>query len=624
MRSIDFLIEANILNGDEIRSIINDIAKDIPDPYKKRFVNTAYSEVVNNPKYHKKVTRLPDGSPAWAEKAFQNKELDTAHIRDEDREYLTQIIHWLQSILTASKISPKDNDERDDKREATNQLQSFLSKMNLTQMKEHERKWFSRHSDKVKGDTSGMVKTTDVGNGWAWWELVSEESFKREGQVLNICVGQVYTAASCKRTGTKIYMLKNKALESALAMRIERGNEMDEVKGQGNKLPRSSYIPMVNKFIQENKIVVSPEGNRDLVEAGYVFDPKTHSITHYSAVYPFEQGPDIGGGLILVKWTAPYDIWKRSYAGLNHVPTMMYPKNGSERYDVVSPKNTWHPQMTFIINQGKLETIGNLYSPNRVVSENGMKTMAQNLINGTKALGVTIPDSFTGEMKQRHDPGLSRYGITVKNGVVSTDRHIAIEVSIFNTPKSIVSIKNPDERLQTIAIQGDANVIPIIDNPTEKVQLLAFQTCSHPHKTMNEYIASHDGTPPVEAAQVAAVSRDGYSIERISDPSETVQVKAVTQVGEALTFLAWNNRRLNRPAPSAAVQIAAFNNSEFAIQDFLAYYKISPEVQMAVVKHYANSKYAPSEIEYIKDTLSQFNSLDPRVESMIDKIIASS
>ena len=39
MRLNDFLQEANILNGDEIRSLLNDIAKNIPDPYKKRFVN---------------------------------------------------------------------------------------------------------------------------------------------------------------------------------------------------------------------------------------------------------------------------------------------------------------------------------------------------------------------------------------------------------------------------------------------------------------------------------------------------------------------------------------------------------------------------------------------------------
>ena len=103
MRLDDLLLEANVLNTDEIKKYLETMAKDIPMPYQKQFIKAAFTDITNNPDYHTPVKELPDNAPQWAEKALAAGDLVSATISQGQTELLNQVLHWLQDIIEKSK-----------------------------------------------------------------------------------------------------------------------------------------------------------------------------------------------------------------------------------------------------------------------------------------------------------------------------------------------------------------------------------------------------------------------------------------------------------------------------------------------------------------------------------------
>jgi hypothetical protein len=75
------------------------------------------------------------------------------------------------------------------------------------------------------------------------------------------------------------------------------------------------------------------------------------------------------------------------------------------------------------------------------------------------------------------------------------------------------------------AVGSNANSIQHIKNPTERVQLLAITKVPSTIK----YI-----TNPSEAIQLAAVAKAAISIQHIDNPTEKVQRLAIKQEGNAM------------------------------------------------------------------------------------------
>ncbi len=107
------------------------------------------------------------------------------------------------------------------------------------------------------------------------------------------------------------------------------------------------------------------------------------------------------------------------------------------------------------------------------------------------------------------------------------------------------------EQRQINLVSKDGWAIENIKNPSEAVQLAAV--CASPATIQHIY---NRGIIPSEAVQLAAVGTYGYVIYYIKNPSEAVQLAAVNNRGAAIRYLA---------NPSEVVQLAAVSNDDFAI-----------------------------------------------------------
>jgi len=597
-----------VLNTEEIKNYLVDLAKDIPDPYKKQFVKSAFTDITNNANYHTPVKELPDNAPAWAEKAMSAGDLVNASVNNEQKELLTQIIHWLADIIAKSQSTDTTETAVADKRDAVKQLQS-LNRMKLEDMLRHERSWFSRQKNLIKGDISGMEKVADVGNGYAWFLLVSQDAFNREGKALQNCIGSNYTAQNCQASNTQIYILKNKALESVVAMRIEN-NVMQEVKGHNNRPPVAAYIPYVNKFIQLKHIQVGAGAERDLIGSGYAWNRKTQTITHISEAYPYEWGPELSNNMILGKWTASGENYLAGFTGNLSIPEYVH-REGT-RWDLVSKRNTYHPQRTFLISYGEILAIGNLPNPDRAISQRGMETMASQLKEVCRALNVVISPKLIGSLKR---PGLNRFGITVDNGEIKTDYELLADVSVINNPASIATIPEPSERLQKVAVTENPNTLLMIQNPSEATQILAMTQSKTVHKLMNEFVAARNGETPSEIVQLAAVENDGTAIQTLVDASEAVELAAVENDGDAIIYIAYNHRKQKKPGPRTEIQNAAVTRSPSAL-GYLFRYRIPVEnsTKVLAIESHRDDSYA---LKLIQDDLEEYNQMTPELEQLL-------
>ncbi len=128
-------------------------------------------------------------------------------------------------------------------------------------------------------------------------------------------------------------------------------------------------------------------------------------------------------------------------------------------------------------------------------------------------------------------------------------------------------------------------------------------------KTFKQY-ENEDLNTVSEEEQLAAVKKDGYAIDLISDPSEEVQLAAVQQNGYTIRFIS---------DPLEEVKLAAVEQNGLAI-----YYIYNPslEVQKLVIqKGYIDSiKFLSKEIQewFIKQAPSNIlkihkNKLDPEL-----------
>ena len=80
-------------------------------------------------------------------------------------------------------------------------------------------------------------------------------------------------------------------------------------------------------------------------------------------------------------------------------------------------------------------------------------------------------------------------------------------------PSSIKHIQNPSEKIQLVAVKKFGSSIKHIQNPSEKVQLVAVKKFGN---------SIHFIPNPSETVQLEAVKKNPYSIKRIKNPSEKV------------------------------------------------------------------------------------------------------
>jgi hypothetical protein len=105
-------------------------------------------------------------------------------------------------------------------------------------------------------------------------------------------------------------------------------------------------------------------------------------------------------------------------------------------------------------------------------------------------------------------------------------------VKLNEVAKSKVDWNTKSEGQQIALVKRAWNSIRLIDNPSEAVQLAAVT-----RDGLALDIIVKKGIKPSEAVQIAAVSESGIIIQDIRNPSEAVQLAAVNQTGYAIEFI---------------------------------------------------------------------------------------
>lgn len=623
-----YLAEANVFNVAEIKDQLADFASQVSEPYRKSFTKAAFTELTNNEMHQEKITSLPPGSPDWAQAALDRGDLVRSQIKGPIRDQLERVIHWIKDLeaKASSSPSPADSDAMEDRAEA-NKLLAALPKMPFQAMLGQEEAWWRRARAVDPTNLSGLIKMTDVGGGWTWWKLDSADAYKREGDVLKNCIGKIWTKSHTDNAGQHILVLKDPRGQSHVAMRVH-GTEVKEVKGMNNRPPSPAYMGRTNDALTKLGYSVGSEGQNDLRGAGYGWEKGT-GIYHISDKFSFEMGPSVGKGLVLVKWTCPSDYWYPSVKGKSMAGRFDQNATNTNRYDLVSPRNTHHPMISMVVHNGKIVAVGNLPNPDHVIKESGMNNLAAQLDESAKALGARLTDELNGrdgQSKWEFDPGLRRYGITIQDGRVLRDIGTAVEMSIRANPRSIATISNPAERLQVSAVTAEPEVILMIDNPTPLAQATAIKKANKPHALLNSLIDKL-GRQPDESTVRIAINRDWHSLEKISQPSEDIEMEAIRlSDGFAMDYIAYWRAETGRGAPPTAMQILAASSEGGvdAIKALLTYgetegWRIEPAVQLAAAKSSTMDEF---DLEEIKEALENAGQLDPRVAKVIDDRIA--
>jgi hypothetical protein len=624
-----YLIENNsVYNVPEIKPQLERFASGIKEQHRKAFINAIFSEIIKNVEYHQTLKELPPNSPAWAKSAFDRKELVTASISPELRDKIERISHWIQDLETRAGQPTSDPATSEDRKDAL-RLLGGLPKMNFQGMLDQEQSWWKRSSDTDVSGFEGMEEKMSLGSGWGWWQLLTEDAFKREGKALQNCLGSFHTAASSRSNGQTILVLKDPRGQSHVVMRI-KGTSVVEVKGLNNRPPAAAYMGKTNEAIQALGYSFDTGGQSDLQNSGYGWTPED-GLFHISEKYAFEPGPKVGNGLVLVKWTAPRQYWKNSFQGNSQVGG----GSGSnpERFDLVSPRNTIHPIITMLVSKSndgtdQVSAIGYLPNPARVIKETGMRILADQIESAAAALDAGLSMALNGsETRHSFDPGLRLYGLTVTtDGGLSQDIETAREMSVKVTPKSILTITSPSERLQIAAVSREPVLVLELADPPVPVQITAIKNTPAPHSLFNRLLEKLDGKV-ADQVLLQAVARDWHCLELAQRPSEEAERLAISaSAGYAMAYIAHWRARNDRGLPPIDMQLQAVSSAGGveAMRGLIdgsraAGWKLDPKVQMAAA---TSKELDVVDLEELLELLSSSGQLDPNAKQTIERRVA--
>ena len=320
------LLEANIINvkeeynGTSIATYLKQFVDNLPQNLQQPFLKKLSTFLVNDERFHYAVRELPANAPEWAQKAVAARQLFAFKPTETLTDTLTHITHYLSAAAEDAKESPSP----DVRVTAQRELAGFVKAENLDILKKSSDEYFKTGSRKDSRDVAGSVKVFDAGGGYIWYKLVDEEAFRREGTVLQNCIGRIWTKSRAEREEMIICVLKTGEGDSVVAMRIhEKTKEFHELKGKNNQPPIEKYMLPCIKFINHMKLKPHAYARGDLHQAGYYYDnesntlmSKAQAIKHFVKAVPIAE---IGQGLTLVRVDVKdHDLFADLYQHLIH------------------------------------------------------------------------------------------------------------------------------------------------------------------------------------------------------------------------------------------------------------------------------------------------------------------
>jgi hypothetical protein len=124
--------------------------------------------------------------------------------------------------------------------------------------------WIQKNADREE-DLYGVNLVMVLPEGYRWVKVLSESALRREGSLMQHCVGGYYR--SVEQGSSKIYSLRDEDNEPHVTVE-SRGSKVAQIKGKQNRPPVEKYHPMVRDLL--NRLQLDTEGCYDARHCGFV------------------------------------------------------------------------------------------------------------------------------------------------------------------------------------------------------------------------------------------------------------------------------------------------------------------------------------------------------------------
>lgn len=284
---INLLLEANIINitsdyqAQSVTKYVTELLQNVSLPNRKQdFIKKLIKIITTEGIATQQLSDLPNEAPTWAIDAYERGDLVYFNISqfpdiedkfDHIRDYIMAIADDL------------DNGDQNAKLKATKEIDNFIKAQNFALLVKRSNDYF-KSGVGDKNDLSGLEYLFDGIPGFKWYRLATDAACRREGPILQNCIGKIYTPSS--KPKDLIFILKSEKGDSHVAIRINN-RSLQEVKGKNNRPPISLYMKSVVIFFSKYKDVSidSIANNNDISNAGYVYDTDTSkflTLTEYA------------------------------------------------------------------------------------------------------------------------------------------------------------------------------------------------------------------------------------------------------------------------------------------------------------------------------------------------------
>lgn len=262
------LTEANLYNldtkynGISLASFLAPHLQNVSEATRKSLQKKLAKLIINDEKLHKPMTKVPNDAPDWARAAAEQGQLVYFTPTVELDGQIEHITHYVAALET-----DQNGDDPNKKAVAIRELGGVAKAETLSLLIQKSNEYFARGSKRAMGSIEGTTHIFDGANGYSWYRLDTLDAYKREGKILQNCIGTHWTPSRADR----VYVMKGSNGDTNVAVRTDTNNEIQEAKGKNNKPPVARYMPAVAELINHMKWKVSQYGMSDITNAGYVF-----------------------------------------------------------------------------------------------------------------------------------------------------------------------------------------------------------------------------------------------------------------------------------------------------------------------------------------------------------------
>jgi len=279
------LLELNVINIPAIDNFITPMAssREIPDGLKRWFIDRSKKYIINSEDNNELITNFSRNAEPWMKKRQKEgvalyKFTPTNQLRTD----LEHTLDWLTSLYNNAGGAG----EADQARMASSiRTIKGLKNMSMAQAIEASQSWMGKIDATVQGkgnislsdEGEGIQKVLDVGDGYTWYTLTSDECITREGHRVQNCLknSDMGYARKVKEGYTQIFSLRDKGNNPYVSVEVSR-NQLIQVKGKQNRAPIPKYIPYVVPMLNKLNVPPNNQGMGDIRAMNIMFDGKNN------------------------------------------------------------------------------------------------------------------------------------------------------------------------------------------------------------------------------------------------------------------------------------------------------------------------------------------------------------